>query len=149
MHLKMKEEGARVNGGVLFREAPGVYKAREGNPSIHEIHITPNEIRVVKKFSNEIKDKDNSLHYEGKVELIFNPKTLRVKEIQTPKTSYSAFLEEKKSIVITDKVSDDGGGWFINFAFDLDEQSRAMKKLLKQKPLKDDFERITQFKPRE
>jgi|GEM_PF-5894162 len=146
MHFKTKEGEVRVNGGVLFREAPGVYRAKEGNPSIHEIRITPNEIIVVKKFSNEIKGEKSSFHYEGEIHLLFNPKTLRVKEIQTPKTKYSAFLEERKSIVITDKVADEGEGWFLNFAFDLDEHSRIMKELLRQKPLKEDFERITNFK---
>ena len=150
MVSKVKEnDEVRLNSNTLVREKPGVYKAKDEGMTTREVRITLDAIIVCKAFEQNTKDVHGKpLHYKGEVKLIFNPETLRVKEVRTPKTSYSAFLEEKKFIHIIDKVTDDGGGWSVNFLLNLDEQSKVLKGLLAQKPMKDDFERIMHFKPK-
>jgi len=147
MPFKLKEE-ERPPDVTLSKIDSGVWVAVKEGVGLRGVRITKDEVSMLKAYYGEVDEGGKLLHYKGEIEVVFNPKTLRVKEIRTPEP-YHEFNEKDKLVQISVRAIVDGEVRFIHMMFDLDEQSRQIKELLGgYKQLKNDFEKITGFKPK-
>jgi len=150
MAEKLKEkETIRLAHATLTQEGPGHYISRSHGEIVGELRLTTNAITMTETYKG-LEYISPSPHgrklYAIKTDLeltfVFNPETLRLREIQTLGAVYNEFKETDKSIVIRDKIIKDGEEFFHILRFNLDKSSASIQKLLSNSSLKAEREKI-------
>ena len=155
MAEKLKEkETIKLAHATLTREGPGYYVSRSHGEVVGELHLTANAITMAETYPN-LKYISPTPHgrklHAIKIDLdltfVFNPETLRLREIQTSGAVYNEFKETDKLVVIRDRIVKDGEDFFFQLRFNLDDCSANIQKLLSNPSLKAEWDKIRAMKP--
>jgi hypothetical protein len=137
------------DGSILERERLGVFKVKVDSKVVGGLTIAPEGITISVTNPDVLyksRDEQNGIFTDSVDKIVLDLETLKVKELQRPKTSYTAHLDGKKEVLVEDRLIANGKEYFHSFVFQLDEGVKMAKDLLKISIIKEDWEKIKAMK---
>jgi len=155
MAERLKEkETIKFAHATLTKQGPGHYISRSHGEVVGELRLAASAITMTETYKGleyisptPHGRKLHAIRTDLELTFVYNPETLRTREIRTAGAVYNEFKETDKSIVILDKITKDGEEFFHYLRFNLDESSANIQNLLSNPSLKKEWEKIRSMKP--